>query len=162
MADRPDIKKVIGVGKTQGRTRRMLLAGLAIVLLGLAGWYWIAQSSQGDAQTYLTAEIERGDLTVIVTATGTVQPTKKVDVSSELSGTVRKVLLTIIRWSRSAMCWPSSIPTSSRPRSTAARQLLSQARPGRAGQGHGRGDQGWPTSAKSQLRATQAGSKQDL
>ncbi|WP_457935861.1 efflux RND transporter periplasmic adaptor subunit [Mesorhizobium sp. 10J20-29] len=91
MADRPDIKKVIGVGKTQGRTRRMLLAGLAIVLLGLAGWYWIAQSSQGDAQTYLTAEIERGDLTVTVTATGTVEPTNLVEISSELSGTVRAV-----------------------------------------------------------------------
>jgi HlyD family secretion protein len=91
VADRPDIKKVIGVGKTQGRTRRMLLAGLAIVLLGLAGWYWIAQSSQGDAQTYLTAEIERGDLTVTVTATGTVEPTNLVEISSELSGTVRAV-----------------------------------------------------------------------
>jgi HlyD family secretion protein len=91
VADRPDIKKVIGVGKTQGRTRRMLLAGLAIVLLGLAGWYWIAQSSQGDAQAYLTAEIERGDLTVTVTATGTVEPTNLVEISSELSGTVRAV-----------------------------------------------------------------------
>ena len=91
MADRPDIKKVIGVGKTQGRTRRMLLAGLAIVLLGLAGWYWIAQSSQSGAQTYLTAEIERGYLTVTVTATGTVEPTNLVEISSELSGTVRAV-----------------------------------------------------------------------
>ena len=35
----------------------------------------------------------QGELTVIVTATGTVQPTNKVDVSSELSGIIRKVLV---------------------------------------------------------------------
>lgn len=34
-----------------------------------------------------------GNLTVLVTATGSVQPINKVDVSSELSGTVRKVLV---------------------------------------------------------------------
>ncbi len=91
MADRPDIRKVIGVGETQGRTRRVLLAALAIVLLGLAGWYWTAQSSQGVAQTYLTAAITRGGLIVTVTATGTVEPTNLVEISSELSGTVRVV-----------------------------------------------------------------------
>ncbi len=42
---------------------------------------------------YDTKAVTRGELTVIVTATGTVQPTNKVDVSSELSGTVRKVLV---------------------------------------------------------------------
>jgi HlyD family secretion protein len=35
----------------------------------------------------------RADLTVVITATGSVQPTKQVDVSSELSGTVRHVFV---------------------------------------------------------------------
>ena len=35
--------------------------------------------------------MKRGDLTVIVTATGTLQPTNKVDVGSELSGIVKSV-----------------------------------------------------------------------
>ena len=91
MADRPDIKKVIGAGKTQGRATRIVLAALALVLLALAAWYWTARSSPGDARTYLTAEITRGDLTVTVTATGTVEPTNLVEISSELSGTVRAV-----------------------------------------------------------------------
>ena len=33
MADRPDIKKVIGAGKTQGRATRIVLAALALVRL---------------------------------------------------------------------------------------------------------------------------------
>jgi HlyD family secretion protein len=35
--------------------------------------------------------VKNGDLTVLVTATGSVQPTEQVDISSELSGTVRDV-----------------------------------------------------------------------
>jgi HlyD family secretion protein len=41
----------------------------------------------------VTEPVTRGNLVVIVTATGSVQPTKKVDVSSELSGMVRIVLV---------------------------------------------------------------------
>ena len=40
---------------------------------------------------YKTQEVQRGDLTVIVTATGTLQPTNEVDVSSELSGIIKTV-----------------------------------------------------------------------
>jgi HlyD family secretion protein len=40
---------------------------------------------------YKTQEVVRGDLTVIVTATGTLQPTNKVDVGSELSGIIKSV-----------------------------------------------------------------------
>jgi HlyD family secretion protein len=42
---------------------------------------------------YITEVVTRGDLNVAVTATGSVQPTNQVDVSSELSGTVRRVLV---------------------------------------------------------------------
>ncbi len=67
----------------------MLAAAASIVLVAV---YWLA-SGNSNAVRYVTAEAQRGGLTVIVTATGSVQPTKKVDVSSELSGTVRKVLV---------------------------------------------------------------------
>jgi HlyD family secretion protein len=42
---------------------------------------------------FVTAPVERGDLNVVVSATGNIQPTNKVDVSSELSGIVRRVLV---------------------------------------------------------------------
>ena len=41
--------------------------------------------------TYTTLPTRIGDLTVTVTATGTLQPTNQVDVGSELSGTIRSV-----------------------------------------------------------------------
>ncbi len=50
-----------------------------------------AQATPG--RNIVTAPIVLGDLTVTVTATGTVFPTNQVDVSSELSGIVRKVLV---------------------------------------------------------------------
>ena len=43
------------------------------------------------AVQYKTQEVQIGNLTVIVTATGTLQPTNKVDVSSELSGIIKTV-----------------------------------------------------------------------
>jgi HlyD family secretion protein len=45
----------------------------------------------GTALTYVTEPASRGDLTVTVTATGTVEPTNEVELSSELSGTIASV-----------------------------------------------------------------------
>jgi HlyD family secretion protein len=42
---------------------------------------------------FVVEPVNRVDLTVIITATGSVQPTNQVDVSSELSGTIRTVLV---------------------------------------------------------------------
>ncbi|NHX27201.1 efflux RND transporter periplasmic adaptor subunit, partial [Escherichia coli] len=46
-----------------------------------------------DAVRYLTEEARRGPLSVTVSATGTVEPTNLVEVSSELSGTLAEVLV---------------------------------------------------------------------
>jgi HlyD family secretion protein len=58
----------------------------------LAAMLWWLTGS-GAAIRYVTEPVSRGNLVVIVTATGSIQPTNQVDVSSELSGTVRKVLV---------------------------------------------------------------------
>ncbi len=74
------------------KRRYMLWAGAAVVVL--AAGYAMLSGFGGDGQIrYLTEPATRGDLTVTVTATGTVQPTNTVDVSSELSGVIRKVLV---------------------------------------------------------------------
>jgi len=71
---------------------RKLLAwgGLAAVLLLLAVSV-ILRSGSSAEQTFVVEPASRVDLTVIITATGSVQPTNQVDVSSELSGTIRNV-----------------------------------------------------------------------
>jgi HlyD family secretion protein len=75
------------------RRRRTLLRVLLVAfLIGviLTALLWVRPRSS-QSPPYVTAKVERGDLTVVVTATGTLQPTNQVDVGSELSGIVRSV-----------------------------------------------------------------------
>ncbi|AXS41240.1 efflux RND transporter periplasmic adaptor subunit [Breoghania sp. L-A4] len=66
---------------------------VALVVLAAGGaWYWTLART-GDSVRYTTETVVRGDVTVSVTATGTVEPTNQVDISSELSGIVRSVVV---------------------------------------------------------------------
>jgi HlyD family secretion protein len=60
-----------------------LLAAALVLVLNLRG--------DGVETRYRTVPVERGSLTVLVTATGSLEPTDQVDVGSELSGIVAKV-----------------------------------------------------------------------
>ena len=75
------------------RVRRLLIWVVGIALMVAAAYFWLDRSGDNVAQTYRTEAATRGDLIVVVTATGSVQPSNKVDVSSELSGVVRKVFV---------------------------------------------------------------------
>ena len=48
-------------------------------------------AGKGSPVQYKTQEVKRGSLTVVVTATGTLQPTNTVSVGSEVSGIVKSV-----------------------------------------------------------------------
>lgn len=78
-------------GRGHERRRKWVLWG-AILLLGIAGigiWQWFDQAPAKIVYTTQTAAAR--DLTIQVSATGTLQPLTQVDVSSELSGVVRSV-----------------------------------------------------------------------
>jgi len=92
----PDIAKRLGAARFGGwrrGLRRLLLLVLVAAVAGAAVEVWRA-TRPTPAPRYQTQEARRGALTVTVTATGTLQPTKSVDVSSELSGIVRSVEVT--------------------------------------------------------------------
>ncbi|MEZ5774565.1 MAG: efflux RND transporter periplasmic adaptor subunit [Hyphomicrobiaceae bacterium] len=78
--------------RSGGRARRYLLWSIAALAIagGLIVWNMGGTVS---SVRYSEVPVRQGDLTVIVTATGSVEPTNKVEVSSELSGTVRKVMV---------------------------------------------------------------------
>jgi HlyD family secretion protein len=91
-----DIEAILGMEGTSasGWLHRPALRWGAVVVAGLLllalAWSFVGS---GRAVRYITEPVTSGNLVVIVTATGSVQPTNKVEVSSELSGTIRNVLV---------------------------------------------------------------------
>ena len=72
--------------------RPLLWAGVAVALLCAAGlWWWLVARPANAAPSYNTQPVVRGNLTLTVTANGTIQPTRSINIGSELSGTVLKV-----------------------------------------------------------------------
>lgn len=71
--------------------RLWALFGLVVLALGGAALWSLGGANVVGEVSYITAPVSRGDLTVSVTATGTLQPTTRVDVSSELAGTLATV-----------------------------------------------------------------------
>jgi HlyD family secretion protein len=94
LPDAREIEEILGLGQG-ARAKRWLRRGLWLTLAGviIVGGTWWYQTSQTTANTvaYETAQPTRMNLTVSVTATGTIQPTTQTDVSSEMSGVVRSV-----------------------------------------------------------------------
>ena len=84
-----DMARILAKGR---RPRRLWLWVLMALVLGVAGggaWFWLRQDA--GSVSYETETVSRGQLVVTVTATGSVQPTTQVDVSSELSGALAEV-----------------------------------------------------------------------
>ena len=79
-----------GAARPKARWGLRLLGLVAVGGLAYGAYLW---TSGGTTVSYTTSELKPGDLTVLVTATGSVEPTVQVDVSSEQSGTVREVLV---------------------------------------------------------------------
>jgi len=87
-----DVAKILAAEAPAARARRirrwLIFVGV-LIALGL-GTFTLLPHDDHEIR-YQTAKVQRGDLTVIVTATGTLQPTNQVDVGSELSGIVKSV-----------------------------------------------------------------------
>jgi len=93
---RSSVARTLGVDLEAGprpvrRTAR-LLWGIGVVLVAAVAVAW-SRADSGSAVQYRTLPAERGDLRVTVTATGALEPTKTVDVGSEVSGTITQVLV---------------------------------------------------------------------
>ena len=85
-----DILGVLNQGRSRRYILRAIIATVAIVIAA-AGSYWWFNRPAGAGLTYTTVPVAHGNLTVSVSATGTIQPIDVVDVSSELSGTIGTV-----------------------------------------------------------------------
>jgi HlyD family secretion protein len=87
-----DIKQVLGLDQLSAARKWGKVAVVALLVLALTaavGMY--LTSGNGATVQFQTAEVQRGDLTVTVTATGTLQPVNQIDVGTEVSGTIETV-----------------------------------------------------------------------
>ena len=84
-----DVAKTLGIAGTKPRRRRWWLWAGAALLVGIVLLPLLGRKPQ--AVKYVTQPAQRGNLVVTVSATGTLEPLKKVDVGIEVSGTIKSV-----------------------------------------------------------------------
>ena len=88
----PEMAEKLGLNAESGgflKRYKWLFVGLGLSLIAV---FFVLRSNSGPAEvTFRTAPVQRGDLTVRVTATGTIQPLNQVDVGAEISGLIEVV-----------------------------------------------------------------------
>ncbi|MEG0786414.1 MAG: biotin/lipoyl-binding protein, partial [Comamonas sp.] len=92
-----DVQELLGDGLTRRWWQSPTLWIGVVAVAGAAGayLYWQQQQKANAKPVYVTEAVKRGDLSLTVLANGTLQPTRTVNVGSELSGTVRNVLVDV-------------------------------------------------------------------
>ena len=72
------------------RKKKYLIGIMVIILILLGGFffYWLTSQSGSD-QKFRFAKVERGEVNLVVTATGTINPVINVLVGSQVSGTIK-------------------------------------------------------------------------
>ena len=74
------------------KTSRWVGAALLLGLVGAAGWWFFVRVPE-PPMSFRTAKIERGPLQAAVSATGTVTPVRQVQISSQVSGQIKELLV---------------------------------------------------------------------
>jgi HlyD family secretion protein len=88
-----DIATTLKIGSSNWRQSRWLkYLGLCVIVVAGAA-YWTLTDAKQDRIEFVTADAAIASFSVTVTATGTVEPTNLVDISSELSGTLANVFV---------------------------------------------------------------------
>ena len=92
-----DIQALLGTDQpARWWARPYLWIGLAVLAAAAGGiYYWQAQKESNAAPVYVTEALRKGNLTLTVAANGTIVPTRVVSIGSELSGTVKRVLVDV-------------------------------------------------------------------
>jgi HlyD family secretion protein len=89
-----DIAKTLGLDHRTSRRRRLkrwLIVIFLVVAVAAVVIIIRRDSHESGTAQYETQQAKRGNLVVLVTATGTLQPTNEVEVGSEISGIVKSV-----------------------------------------------------------------------
>jgi len=106
----------------RGRNLLFVLGGLLVVLIG-----WNMLAGGKDQDPYRTAQVDRGAITRVVSATGTLQPLVSANVGSTVSGPVQEVLVDFNSQVRAGQVLARLDPTPFQQRIVQAQAQLAQA-----------------------------------
>src|SRR4051794_1285701 len=67
---------------------KVILVILLALCAGAATWYVRRDKGSSAGSAWRTAEVQRGDLTVTITATGTIEPEESIDVGAQVQGRI--------------------------------------------------------------------------
>lgn len=73
--------------------KKGIVLTLLVLATGFSAWWWLARAEPVAASPYQTATVERGDLESVVSATGTLAAVETVEVGTQISGTLGRVLV---------------------------------------------------------------------
>jgi HlyD family secretion protein len=92
-----DLQTMLNEAPARAWWRRPVVWGAVALVAGVAGgiYYWQVNAQRKAAPVFVTEPISQGNLTLTVSANGTLQPTRSVSIGSELSGTVLRVLVDV-------------------------------------------------------------------
>jgi len=92
-----DMQAILGDEHTRSWWQKpsLWIAIAALVLLAAGVAYWQKQKNADAQPVYVTEPVRKGNLTLTVLANGTLQPTRAVNIGSELSGTVKRVAVDV-------------------------------------------------------------------
>ena len=83
----------LGLEGAERHRRRWWPAAAVVALVAIAGGAYALRQHRTAEPQFVTDSVRQGALLVTVTATGTLQPTNQVDVGSEVSGIIDRVLV---------------------------------------------------------------------
>jgi HlyD family secretion protein len=86
-----ELAEIITQARSGHPLRKWLIITLILALAGGGYWYYLGHAQQDTGPIFITEELTRGDLSLVITATGNLAPTNQVTVGSELSGTISEV-----------------------------------------------------------------------
>ncbi|MFT3990457.1 MAG: efflux RND transporter periplasmic adaptor subunit [Luteolibacter sp.] len=91
MKESKDLSSVIAKGADKPIRKWLTILGILLLIGGGYYFYKLKNPADDGSPKYQTTELERGDISIQVSATGNLAPTNQVTVGSELSGTAAEV-----------------------------------------------------------------------
>lgn len=73
--------------------KKIILSGIIVILLAAAGWFLMLKGESKEENIYKFATITRGNLSTVISSSGTLEAISTIDVGTQVSGTISRILV---------------------------------------------------------------------